>query len=475
MILTRWNCWVGVSGSPKELEWVKDKLTFSTGTDRFGNPQYDCLLLSSRPIFPAGWILPLVEHARRAGLTCIIRDERRKPCEPDPLQRLEWFYGYQHRAIEAVIRAGGQGIVDMGVGGGKGELLAALPLKFPCRWGIFVQEASLVTMLVERYRKRAPSNSDPNDAGMIWRGAWQPGRRLTVVSVQTLAGEWQEDRKAWSPRAKAFLDGLHGIIGEECHGSAANHVTKQLRSCQNAYFRVGVSATVTGRSDHRDHVTQGHFGPVVFKITGRELEALGKVATGQVVMRRVDQPDTPPYQEGGREVAIIKSRIRNQAVIEMVREFPKPCLVFIHETDHGERLLELVRAAGWRAEFVWGDTPTKIRTEVIRRVEIGALDVVVASNAWKQGVDIIHLRSGLNAAGGMSVILTEQRRGRPVRVCHTVGCPTCAKFGAKRSMIWGDFYDSDSAHRGREPHWLARHSEARRKAYEEKGQMVTLR
>ena len=216
---------------------------------------------------------------------------------------------------------------------------------------------------------------------------------------------------------------------------------------------------------------------MVFKITGRELEALGKVATGQVVMRRVDQPDTPPYQEGGREVAIIKSRIRNQAVIEMVREFPKPCLVFIHETAHGERLLEIIRVAGWRAEFVWGDTPTKIRTEVIRRVEIGALDVVVASNAWKQGVDIIHLRSGINAAGGMSCILTEQRRGRPVRVCHIplASCSTCLRFGRKDKMLWGDLYDSDSSYKGREPHWLARHSEARRKAYEEKGQITVLR
>lgn len=473
MILTAWPVWTSISAPDKELDWCREKLTFSTGTDRWGQPSYDCLLLTTKPIFPSGWLRPLVEHARRAGLTCIIRDERRKPPQPAILPRLDWLYGYQQRAFEAVVRAGGQGMLDIGVGGGKGELIVAFPIGLSGRWGVFVQEKSLVEMLCNRYNKRAPAGSTP--CGMIWAGRWEVGERLTVVSIQTMANEWQEDRKAWSPRAKAFLDNLQGILADELHGSASATATKQLRSCQNAYWRVGLSGTVTGRSDHRDHVTQGHFGPVVFKITGRELEALGKVATGQVVMRRVDQPDTPPYHEGGREAGIITSHIRNQAVIEMVREFPKPCLVFIHETAHGERLLEIIRAAGWRAEFVWGDTPTKIRTEVIRRVEIGALDVVVASNAWKQGVDIIHLRSGINAAGGMSCILTEQRRGRPVRVCHTANCPVCLRFGKKTSMIWGDFYDSDSSYKGRESHWLVRHAEARRKAYEEKGQQVVLR
>lgn len=215
-------------------------------------------------------------------------------------------------------------------------------------------------------------------------------------------------------------------------------------------------------------------------MTASELEQLGRTAQTQVVMTRCEQQDIPPYQEGGYEVGIVRSQVRNRLVLRTILERPKPSLWFVKEIVHGEILLAMCRQAGLRAQFIQGDDADDVKEKAKRDLDQGILQVGIATSTWKQGIDITHLRAGGSAAGEMSPISTEQRRGRPVRVCHVAGCAICARDGKKDRMIWDDIYDDHPGVPSVQPgklarHWLVRHRAARKRAYEEKGLQVVLR
>jgi len=364
-------------------------------------------------------------------------------------------------------------MVDHPVGSGKGELIVACPLAFPCRWGLFLQDAALVEQLAERFGKRAPPGTPP--VGIVWRDTWRVGERLTIISIQTLDQQWRPDLGSWSPQAKQLLESLEGIEVDECHGSSSATAIRQLRSTPRAWYRVGFSATVRGRSDKRDHVTQGHFGPVICRVEPAELEAQGRISSGQVIMVRVQQDQIPPFQEGGYQAGIVRSRARNQQVLELIRQAPKPTLWFVEEIEHGEILLGLCRQAGLRAVFVQGETPDPLKRQLQRELDLGAVEVGIATNTWKQGIDIVHLRSGGTAAGKKSIILAEQRRGRTVRACQVRTCQVCARDGQKRTFVWYDLYDQAPHRPGQKPHWLELQSRARYRTYQDKGQQVVMR
>jgi len=265
----------------------------------------------------------------------------------------------------------------------------------------------------------------------------------------------------------------NGYVVHNCHGSAARTHTRVLRSTKNAYYRYGLTATYTGRGDTRDTHVVSHFGRPIYEVKPQELEEMGRVATKTITLVTCDQPHVPGYASGGYQQAVVNSKERNGRIVKIWATCQKPCLVFIKEIPHGEALLKLARDNGHRAEFVWGEDADERRQAVLRQFEAGRLDVLITSNIFKQGVDIIHVRTGINAVGGKELIGSIQRLGRGARVCVDPTCKLCAVAGRKTSLVWYDFHDTSGetlapGHRAKK-HWLLVHSEARSRAYKSKG------
>jgi superfamily II DNA or RNA helicase len=243
---------------------------------------------------------------------------------------------------------------------------------------------------------------------------------------------------------------------------------------RNAYYRLGLSGSPVGRSDKRDAHVISHFGQIVHTISYREMAEIGRVATGRVQL--IDCPQTlgGSYSSGGYQANIVTSKVRNGKVLQLWATCPKPCITFVKEIAHGERLMKAAARMNLTAAFVHGDVPDSERRRILANVDAGNIQVLIASPAIKQAVDIVHLRCGINACGGREVIGSIQRIGRPGRVCRAGQngkCLICTTAGQKTEFVWYDFKDYDPIAAKRDD-WLRRHASIRAEALRGKGYTV---
>jgi superfamily II DNA or RNA helicase len=105
------------------------------------------------------------------------------------------------------------------------------------------------------------------------------------------------------------------------------------------------------------------------------------------------------------------------------------------------------------------------------------VDILLGSKALREGVDLTHVRSEINATGDKSPIGVIQQKGRGERICHDDKCQICAYYGKKTHLVLHDLYDFDPTKTGKtekERHWLESHSIERLRAYESRGYKVKI-
>jgi superfamily II DNA or RNA helicase len=461
-------------GTPEEVQALYEELVYDLGEKR-GKVQRLCLYNPILGTFPLGLWREAETALRSRGVSVIVNDLRRCPATRRGLP-LAWLLPHQREAVEAAIRLSVT-CIDIPTAGGKGEVLAALPMELPCDWLILADDAKVLSQLgdpkVGRFVKR--SGERP---GRIGGGLWEEGYRVTVASPATLDQRWDGNR--WDEASQRLFQRVRGVIYDEVHMSGSPRSQRILASIPNAYYWVGFSGTIEGRGDRRDMTVRSFFGPAGYKVQASVLEAAGVIATQKLVMVRCDQPDQPAYEAGGYQRAVTLSKARNGVIARIWQKEKTGCLTFIRELDHGRYLLRIAQHLGIRAEFVNGEMDAGPIDKAITRFERGEIDVLIASDVLKQGADTIHVYSGINAAGRKSVIETIQRRGRAGRICREAGCARCAVMGKKSTATWYDLYDTDSLaekmwseRRRKLPGlWLGRHSRERLAAYKAKGILV---
>ena len=129
--------------------------------------------------------------------------------------------------------------------------------------------------------------------------------------------------------------------------------------------------------------------------------------------------------------------------------------MFVQKIEHGAILLEMLTAQGLTARLVTGQTSKDDRHALVRDLNAGKVDFAVASKVFNEGVNIVGLRTSVNAAGGKSAIDNLQRLGRATR--RMEGKETC-------DMV--DIFDLGVSS-------LETHARARRAAYLREGYKIT--
>ena len=473
----RSNALVTALGESHELAALHEELTYDLGESR-GRPNRLSLFDSMSRTFPIGLLIEAEASLRARGVSVLRNDFRQRPGGRRGLP-LAWLLPHQREAVEAALRLG-VACIDVPTSGGKGEILAAIVAEVPCDWLVLADDLKVLHQLGDP-RKATKEQSgriawrSGEDPGLIGDGRFEDGRRVTVASPATLDQRWDGNR--WDERTAALLARVRGVAYDEVHMAGSPRSQRILRSLAHCYYRLGFSGSVEGRSDKRDVVVRGQFGPVGYRVPAQELEAQGVIATQSVTLLRCDQPSTPYYDGGGYKVAVALSKPRNALVARVWQKERTGVLTFVREVDHGRYLLRVAEHLGLRAEFVHGECDSAERDAIQARFERGETPILIASDVWKQGADLIHVYAGINAAGGKSAIGTIQRRGRAGRVCRVEACQRCAEVGRKTSARWYDFFDLDSEaervykeRRLRKPGlWLKRHTDLRVAAYRDKG------
>lgn len=440
------------AGSPEERDWLREYLSFENTKARYvksmrGDGRIRMFSAFSNT-FPSGF-LPLVQKAAtEEGMQVQVIDQRKPPCARNATANLGWLYDYQLAAVEAAILKT-RGILWMPTGAGKTEILPALTLAMPCRWLFIAHRSTLMMQAAERYEKRTGITAGRCGEGLLQ--GFDDGFQLVCATFQTLyAGLRKRDL-----RIIDILDQAQGLIPDEAHVLPSESYWQVAQATPNAYMRIGLSATPLARGDRRSVLTIASLGPVIYRLKPDVLISRGVLAKPKIRMLPVTQTSIKPTWQGVYGECIVRSKPRNQLLVDAAKRAAKPCLVFVKEVKHGKALDAALQKAGVNSAFVWGTHSTEWRKTAVKSLERGAADVLVCSVIFQEGVDIPCLASVVIGSGGKSVIAALQRVGRGMR----------SDGGKKATFEVFDVKDKGNK-------WLERHSRDRQTAYLKEGYEV---
>lgn len=389
--------------------------------------------------FPAGLCEIVGRGALKNKFTFELDDQRKAPCQEDPLADLDWLRWYQLESIATIVKET-RGIIHAPTGSGKGEILIGLVKALPCLWIFLVHRQNLVDDIAARYRKHTGLEPIFYENGMAI-----PKTGLVLVTFQQLDAALKQCHKT----AEDLLAAAEGLIVDECHIQSADSFYKVTQLTANAYYRVGLSGTPLARGDRRSVKAVGALGEVVYRIKIRTLIDEGVLAEPIIYMTRVEQYSARSTYQGVYGELVVSSNIRNQAVADMAADSKKPSMVFVKQDKHGIDIKERLIKMGFNVDFVSGKVKSiKKRESMKSSLEQGDLDILVASVVFQEGVDIPNLESVVLGHGGRSIIATMQRIGRGMR----------NNGGKKKTFEVWDIYDEGCS-------TLEKHSRARRATY----------
>lgn len=409
-----------LSATEGEDAWLRNYLTFESANSywirKAGGSGKVLVYNQFSKKFPSGLLDRVVADAAKDGVRVEVVDRRSRPCEPLPAsawpnpELATTTRPYQLEAARAAIRHN-PGLVWLPTGSGKTRVVAVLVSALPCRWLVVVPEIHLLNQMAAELS----ASLGGEEVGTCGDDRWSV-RRVTVSTYQTLhAGILRN-----SDRVLDLLASAQGVALDEAHMAAADTIADTLLRADSAYWRVGVSATPLARGDRKSTMVVACLGPVLYRQRTQEMVEAGYLA--KTTVRMVPVRAREGAEAGARTPAaaykrdIVDHAARNAALTEVAAHLAaKPCLVFVARIAHGRALAKAIAKLGASVEFIWSTASARQRADVVKRLGTGAVEVVVASPVFNQGVDIPSLASGVNAAAGRGVIASLQRLGRGSR------------------------------------------------------------
>lgn len=268
------------------------------------------------------------------------------------------------------------------------------------------------------------------------------------------------------------------ILVSNCHHVPAETISQVARWCENAYYRVGVSAT-PWRDDGSDLLIDAAFAK---RKPDMAINASYLIERGYLVpctiywvyMRTVVNGKN--FQQVYNQ-AIVRNQERNEAIISIaynMLKYKNACeLILIQRIEHGERiynmLLDYIELETYpmhvkdnsgkdrvvlchNIELLTGDDDSIKRNAVLQAAREKKCRILIASTIFDEGIDVASLDTLILAGGGKSSTRAFQRIGRVLRLYTD---PITGKKKERATVF--DFCDFTKI--------LRRHARARDKMY----------
>jgi superfamily II DNA or RNA helicase len=271
----------------------------------------------------------------------------------------------------------------------------------------------------------------PGEVGIIGDGRCEPDR-ITIAMIQSL-NKFEE-----SEFHKSF--GIV-IVDEAHHCSKIDGTYANLLKIITAPIRLGFTATIP-TSEESKLCIEGLIGPIIAMKKIEEVKSLAKVI---IKLRKVPYSkavhDLSKYQQV-YELGVIYNTKKNMMILEDTQDDiakGKSVLIYVTSVEHGNILMELSykKFPQLSPFFIWSGTPSSERQKARKQLDNKIINLVIADQVWKEGVDIPSLDVIINAAGGKAEIQTLQLIGRGVRTTDEKKVVTIRDYfdGSHRFLI----------------------------------------
>ena len=328
---------------------------------------------------------------------------------------------YQLAAQQAIVEARRRGfraqLVSLATGLGKSVVIATLPELLELRPGdvtlIIAHRDELITQLVEKMKAQNP------DAIVGVEKAEESASEdctIVVATVQTLTG----------PRLNRFVTKFGRrialfVIDEAHHAAAPTYraiVDKILLKRPDALV-IGFTATPQ-RGDGARLVDI--FPDIVYSMDARAAIDAGYLTPVRSYAIATDTNLDEVASRGGDFVLgqlaeAVDTDERNQKVVESYLQLTpgQKSLVFTASVEHAKHVAKLFKAAGVKAAFASGETPTRERETIVAGFRGTKIDVLVNCGLYLEGFDVPSIQVIINARPTKSATLYTQVTGRGLR------------------------------------------------------------
>lgn len=449
--VTNSQAFIDEIGSDEEYKFISNALTYSSESySPFRKRMvrtYSSLLNVRDNSCPVGIVHTLRTLAKENGYNVTLVNNRSRPGGPPRLEVFDELMrsprDFQREGATVALKQG-IGIIKASTGSGKTQLIVMIMAAKPdTNWVVFVPKDTLAKAVADEY-----SFLLQEKCGMIIKGVWNP-QRVTVVTFS----QCRAKRDAITP----ILQAAGGVIVDECHGGSAVTHYDIIQACNNAFYRVGLSATPLDRTDQKTLLAIAALGPLIYEISSPELLELGIIAKPDIRIVHYEQDaDFPPARNLVEPTAIYRARVvnnkaRNKLLIKLIELAPKPLFCFVGRNEQVDFIHdELCKLDYLTVAKAHQKVPPSKRNEIISKMKSGLCDVCVTSAVFQDGTNVPNLASVVVGTGYKAAIAVLQRVGRGARVTETKNSFEVWDIGDVGA--WGEF-----------------HTEGRHKTYEREG------
>ena len=366
---------------------------------------------------PSGCTSIFIRLLRILGEEIILNNFRELPPELDA----DWSLKreprpYQNEALEAILNAGGRGIIKSPTASGKTFMMAMLISKLKCT--TLIKVPRLVLMKQIRQELLDTLNIDEDDIGTIGGGKFEPSL-ITITTTQSLASLLKK-RNKWMELMQLHRKYEWGVLIEDEVHHAASKTSFDTSMMVGSYYRVGFSATPLMREDGENIKVIGAYGEIV-----HEIDAVPLIASGWLIKPEIKFLSSRhiPTSRGDKwwnvyDMGIVYNQERNRKVIDIANRMHlenRSTLIFVDRIEHGKELINLAASnASHPIEFVYGNNPD--REDILARFKSKELLTLISTEGIiGEGFDFRGLSALIIADGGKSVIQTLQKVGRAMR------------------------------------------------------------
>jgi len=417
-------------------------------------------------------------------LPLVIRDNRPKslynPMDPDSITP-DFLHGitldpHQSRSIKQACRIE-CGIFDIPTGGGKGEIICGICKAIDCPTVIVADQTIVIDQLKERLELRQIND----DIGLFYAGQRPSGQTIVVGSIQSLqpptkppevptqnqdedgdkflkrADRWDSKFKAYKTRRKnakflqQYVKNADMIIIDECDKATSDPYKRLFRHWFKGRRRFGFSGTPFDPEKLVEGmVMQEHLGSPIARETRRNLEKIGRIIPCEYWMLAFGL-DGSIKDGSAYDIARTDFMFENPKFHNLIASICKKykgdgTLILVDSIDLGHHLENVISSMDLKVHFIYGKTPKRRRTELLRKFERREYDVLIGGKIVNRGLDLAGgCENLIVATGGKLQSDFIQKIGRALR--HN-------KMGKSRVF---DFYFRCNK-------YLYNHSKARLKA-----------
>lgn len=224
-------------------------------------------------------------------------------------------------------------------------------------------------------------------------------------------------------RTIAVLEKFELVILEEAHEASGNSYYEIMRHCKNAHYRLALTGTPFMRESQESNMRlMACSGPIGIKITEKQLIDCGILArpyfkTIELKQKPAKMHIATQWQAAYR-LGIVENEERNRRIVFEVikgKQYGLTSMILVQHTAHGEKILELLAAAGIRAEYIRGENDQAERKRALTRLANGEIDTLIGTTILDVGVDVPAVGLIILAGGGKAEVALRQRIGRGLR------------------------------------------------------------